>query len=258
MYGVHILDQVYGAAPQVVRRLRGTPLRPAARPLLRGHREHRQRPRSRRTAAVDCTPRSSATRTAAGAPASPTRARRKRRWFTRAVSLHQTLKDAEEPGRVRLAVDRATRRRGWRPAARRRRPASSGSRPAARHAPRPSNRAAARRSRARLGDEATGLERDCLKPLTPGKSRKTRRRPGEGRCVTTRRAARRYLRIRLKDFLRRPASGRRRRPCRATGSRRAPRRRRIPPVTFTVRASSCVSASVDDVRTFGSCGPCRR
>ena len=29
----------------------------------------------------------------------------RKRWFTRAVSVHQTLKDAEKPGRVRLAVD---------------------------------------------------------------------------------------------------------------------------------------------------------
>ena len=33
----------------------------------------------------------------------------KHRWFSRAVSLHQTIKDAMAPGRVRLAVDRKGR-----------------------------------------------------------------------------------------------------------------------------------------------------
>ena len=51
------------------------PLAPSARAVLRGHREHGDRPRSRRTARGGCTRPSSATRAAAGAPASPTRAR---------------------------------------------------------------------------------------------------------------------------------------------------------------------------------------
>ena len=104
MYGVHILDQVYGAAPQVARRLRGTRW---GRP--RGLLFEVDANTSRTALAQDGKGRLHAAIVGfadSGKRSCIAYARTgKRRWFTRAVSLHQTLKDAEEPGRVRLAVD---------------------------------------------------------------------------------------------------------------------------------------------------------
>ncbi len=105
MYGVHILDQVYGAAPQVVRKFNG---RRWGRPrglFYEVTREHESTRRSPRTARAACTRRSSATRTAGDRSCIAYARSSRKRWFTRAVSVHQTLKDAEKPGRVRLAVD---------------------------------------------------------------------------------------------------------------------------------------------------------
>ena len=105
MYGVHILDQVWTA-----RRRRSCASSTAGAGAARAGcstRSPRTRAtrRSPRTARAACTRRSSATRTAgAGSCIAYARSSRKR-WFTRAVSVHQTLKDAEKPGRVRLAVD---------------------------------------------------------------------------------------------------------------------------------------------------------
>jgi len=104
MYGVHILDQAYGAAPQVARRLRGA---------------RWARPRGlffevdANTASTDLVQDAKGRLHAAIVGFSDSGRRRciayartgKGRWFTRAVSVHQTLKQAEFPGRVRLAVD---------------------------------------------------------------------------------------------------------------------------------------------------------
>jgi hypothetical protein len=104
MYGVHVLDQVRGAPPQVVRRLSGGRWgRPRGLFYEVDANTDRaalaQDGRGRLHAAIV----GSANR---GRRACVTYARTsKRRWFTRAVSLHQTLKDAQAPGQLRLAVD---------------------------------------------------------------------------------------------------------------------------------------------------------
>jgi hypothetical protein len=103
MYGQHILDQVYGSPPQVVRRLRhGRFGRP--RGLFYEVTANTDRTalaqdgRGRLHAAVVGYSDSGKRSCIAYARTS------KRRWFSRAASLHQTLKDAEQPGRIRLAV----------------------------------------------------------------------------------------------------------------------------------------------------------
>jgi hypothetical protein len=104
MYGVHILDQVYGAAPQVVRKLRGTRW---GRP--RGLFYEVDANTDRAALAQDGKGRLHAVIVGyadSGRRECIAYARTsKRRWFTHAVSLHQTIKDADEPGRIRLAVD---------------------------------------------------------------------------------------------------------------------------------------------------------
>ncbi len=103
MYEVHVLDQVYGAAPQVVRRLRGTRW---ARPRGLFYEVNAnttntalaQDPGGRLHAAIVGTT-DSGRRTCIAYARS-----RRHRWFSRAVSVHQTVKDADRPGRVRLAV----------------------------------------------------------------------------------------------------------------------------------------------------------
>jgi hypothetical protein len=104
MYGVHILDQVYGAAPQVVRRFRGTRWgRPRGLFYEVDANTDRaalaQDGKGRLHAAIVGYADSGRRECIAYARTS------KRRWFTHAVSLHQTIKDADEPGRIRLAVD---------------------------------------------------------------------------------------------------------------------------------------------------------
>ena len=104
MYGVHILDQIRGAPPQVVRRLRGKRWgRPRGLFYEVDANTDRaalaQDGKGRLHAAIVGTADSGRRSCIAYARTS------KRRWFTRAVSLHQTIRDAEEPGRVRLAVD---------------------------------------------------------------------------------------------------------------------------------------------------------
>jgi hypothetical protein len=104
MYGVHILDQIRGAAPQVVRKLRGTRW---GRP--RGLFYEVDANTDRAALAEDGKGRLHAAIVGfadSGRRECIVYARTsKRRWFTHAVSLHQTIKDAEEPGRIRLAVD---------------------------------------------------------------------------------------------------------------------------------------------------------
>jgi hypothetical protein len=103
MYGVHIVDQVYGAAPQVVRRLRGSRWR-RPRGLFfevtanTGDAALAEDAEGRLHAVVVGTARGGRLSCIAYARTG------KRRWFSRAVSLHQTLKSAEAPGRLRLAV----------------------------------------------------------------------------------------------------------------------------------------------------------
>jgi hypothetical protein len=108
MYGVHILDQVSGSAPQVVRRLRGNRWR---RP--RGLFYEVTANTDRAALAEDGKGRLHAAIVgyAGGGKRSCIAYARthKRRWFTRAVSLHQTIRDTEQPGRVRLAVNEAGR-----------------------------------------------------------------------------------------------------------------------------------------------------
>ena len=108
MYGVPILDQAYGAAPQVVRRLRargwGRPrglfyevaANTASAALA-------QDGRGRLHAAVVGYANEGRTSCIAYART------RKGRWFSRAVSLTQSRRDADAPGRPRLAVDRRGR-----------------------------------------------------------------------------------------------------------------------------------------------------
>ena len=104
MYGVHILDQVYGAAPQVVRKFNG---RRWGRPrglfyevtANTSDAALAQDGKGRLHAAIVGYSDSGERLCIAYARSS------RKRWFTRAVSVHQTLKDAEKPGRVRLAVD---------------------------------------------------------------------------------------------------------------------------------------------------------
>ena len=104
MYGVHVLDQVCGAAPQVVRRLRGTRW---GRP--RGLFYEVDANTDRAALAQDGKGRLHAAIVGyadSGRRECIVYARTsKRRWFTHAVSLYQTLKDADQPGRIRLAVD---------------------------------------------------------------------------------------------------------------------------------------------------------
>jgi hypothetical protein len=104
MYRVHLLDQVYGAAPQVVRRFRGTRW---GRP--RGLFNEVEANTSDAALAQDGRGRLHAAFVGHVGGTDRTcvtyALKRKRRWFTRAVSLHQTVRDAEDPGRVRLAVD---------------------------------------------------------------------------------------------------------------------------------------------------------
>jgi hypothetical protein len=104
MHGVHILDQVYGAAPQVVRRLRG---RRWARP--RGLFYEVSANTSDAALAQDGKGRLHAAvvgEVPGGKRSCIAYARTsKRRWFTRAVSVHQTVRESEAPGRVRVAVD---------------------------------------------------------------------------------------------------------------------------------------------------------
>jgi hypothetical protein len=104
MYGAHLLDQVYGAAPQVVRKLRrsrwGRPRGLFYEVTANTDRaalaeDGRGRLHAALVGFVGGTDRTCVTYARKG----------KRRWFTRAVSLHQTVKDADAPGRVRLAVD---------------------------------------------------------------------------------------------------------------------------------------------------------
>ncbi len=104
MYGQHILDQVYGGAPQVVRRLRRDGRFGRPRGLFYEVTANTDRTalaqdgRGRLHAAV-------VGYADSGKRACIAYARKpKRRWFTRAVSLHQTIRDGEQPGRVRLAV----------------------------------------------------------------------------------------------------------------------------------------------------------
>jgi len=104
MYGVHLLDQIRGAPPQVVRRLGRTRW---GRP--RGLFYEVDANTDRAALAQDGKGRLHAAIVGdanSGRRSCVTYARTsKRRWFTHAVSLHQTLKDADEPGRVRLAVN---------------------------------------------------------------------------------------------------------------------------------------------------------
>ena len=108
MYGVHILDQVYGGAPQVVRRFRGTRWR-RPRGLFYEVTANTDRAslaedgKGRLHAAIVGYDDSGKRSCIAYARTS------KRRWFTHAVSVQQTFKDAEEAGRVRLAVDQTGR-----------------------------------------------------------------------------------------------------------------------------------------------------
>jgi hypothetical protein len=103
MYGVHILDQVYGDAPQVVRRLRRSRW---GRP--RGVFYEVTANTSDAALAQDAKGRLHAAVVgyAGGGRRSCIAYARtsRRRWFSRAVSVHQTVKAADEPGRVRLAV----------------------------------------------------------------------------------------------------------------------------------------------------------
>jgi hypothetical protein len=104
MYGVHILDQIRGAPPQVVRKLRK---RGWGRP--RGlfyevdantdHAALAQDGQGRLHAAIVGNGGGGRRWCIAYARTS------KRRWFSRAVTLVQTIRDADEPGRIRLAVD---------------------------------------------------------------------------------------------------------------------------------------------------------
>jgi len=105
MYGQHILDQVYGSPPQVVRRLKknrwGRP-----RGLFyevdanTDSTALAQDGKGRLHAAIVGNADSGRRSCIAYARAT------KRRWFSRAVSVHQTLREAEQPGRIRLAVGR--------------------------------------------------------------------------------------------------------------------------------------------------------
>jgi len=105
MYGVHIVDQVYGGAPQVVRRLRGTRWR-RPRGLFyevtanTSNASLAQDGKGRLHAAIVGYADSGRRSCIAYARTSS-----KRRWFSRAVSVQQTIKDADEAGMVRLAVD---------------------------------------------------------------------------------------------------------------------------------------------------------
>lgn len=103
MYGRHILDQVYGSPPQVVRKL-GSKRWGRPRGLF-----YEVSANTDRTAlAQDGKGRLHAAIVGyadSGRRSCIAYARKsKRRWFTRAVSVHQTIRDAEEPGRVRLGV----------------------------------------------------------------------------------------------------------------------------------------------------------
>ena len=165
---VHVLDQVYGAAPQVVRRLRGTRwARPrglfyevnanttntalaqdARRPPARGDRRHRrQRPAHA----------ASPTRARAGTAGSPARSRSTR-----------PSRTPSRPGRVRLAVD--PRGRGvvaWATTgdALRVAPAVARAGPGRHAAAAERTAAAARRSRARAMREADRLGAGLLEAL---------------------------------------------------------------------------------------------
>jgi hypothetical protein len=106
MYGVSLVDQVYGAAPQVVRRFRGTRW---GRP--RGLFYEVAANTDRAALAEDGKGRLHAAivgYAGAGRRSCIAYARtRKHRWFTRAVSLDRTGRAGRQPGRVRLAVDAA-------------------------------------------------------------------------------------------------------------------------------------------------------
>ena len=108
MYGVHILDQTRGAAPQVVRKYRGTRW---GRP--RGVFYEINANTDRAALAQDGKGRLHAAIVGfdwGGQRECVAYARtHKRRWFTRAVSVHKANKEAEHPGRVRLAVDQRGR-----------------------------------------------------------------------------------------------------------------------------------------------------
>ena len=134
MYGVHILDQVDGAAPQVVRRLRGTRW---ARPRglfyevdANTANALAQDARGRLHAAIVGTA-DSGRRTCIAYARS-----RQHRWFTRAVSLtRRSEADGARP-RVRLAVDRGRGVVAWAtPAPRFARPVAHGRRRVTRRPP---------------------------------------------------------------------------------------------------------------------------
>ena len=97
----------------------------------------------------------------------------------RGVRVTRRSSDADQPGRIRLAVDdRAAASWPGRPTGRRRSRACSGSRRAGASPARARARAAAaRRSRAdQLISKRSGFERDCLKPSCPGSAGYTRQR----------------------------------------------------------------------------------
>ena len=103
MYGSGILDQVGGAAPQFVRKLRkGRFGRP------RGLFYEVAGVTSDAALAQDAKGRLHAAMVGYANPGDRTciafARTSRRRWFTRAVSLHQTVAAADEPGRLRLAV----------------------------------------------------------------------------------------------------------------------------------------------------------
>jgi hypothetical protein len=105
MYEGHILDQVYGAAPEVVRRLYGGNRWGRPRGLFyevtanTTSADLAQDAKGRLYAVV--LGYSDSGRRSCIAYA---RSASRKRWFSHAVSVHQTLKDAEKPGRLRLAV----------------------------------------------------------------------------------------------------------------------------------------------------------
>ena len=104
MYGVHVLDQVYGAAPQVVRRLRGTRW---ARPrgLFFEVNANTTDTALAQDGGAACTRRSSAPPTAAGARCiAYARTRQAPLVHPRGLAPPDA-QGRREPGRVRLAVD---------------------------------------------------------------------------------------------------------------------------------------------------------